>query len=470
MSNPTYGMADNNSSTVPPARHVNVSATAEDPSRTNGIELESMYSVVQDDHTPTVRTSHESGKRQQSRNSGDSSQGMYSILRQDSSPVTANHIEADIQATYSVIQKRPSTLISGQTSSRPLSSHAENSEKPKSSPQLIHVRWCIVVFIMLVLLAVLIAASTVGFVRVARLESQLNRNASTTPTAPPTVNSIIANTVHSHLGDFFTSNENLFSLVRECISRGQSTDNCVRLSLALYGTNELIPAPSCRELYRFQPNNSDFYWVTDLNGTSVRVYCEMSKSCGNVTGGLTRLAVINDETRSTYCVESQGFMVDRDGCVRVSPNPGCSNFTLPVVKVPHSHICGMMDGSSFATVDGFVGSSRHSANITVNDNYVDGVSLTTGSPRQITHIWTFSAQSVNCSIGVPEFVGQYHSCIRDASFCQINRESCVSMFERVFQNMLSQEVEVRLCQDESRDVGDDGREGLHLRNLELYVW
>ena len=30
------------------------------------------------------------------------------------------------------------------------------------------------------------------------------------------------------------------------------------------------------------------------NGSSVHVYCDMTKSCGNVTGGLTRVAILNN--------------------------------------------------------------------------------------------------------------------------------------------------------------------------------
>ena len=35
---------------------------------------------------------------------------------------------------------------------------------------------------------------------------------------------------------------------------------------------------------------------------SIHVYCDMTKSCGNVTGGgLTRVALLNNKTRTLFC-------------------------------------------------------------------------------------------------------------------------------------------------------------------------
>ena len=40
------------------------------------------------------------------------------------------------------------------------------------------------------------------------------------------------------------------------------------------------------------------------NGSSVRVYCDMTNFCENVTGGLTRVAILNNETRPLLCTDS----------------------------------------------------------------------------------------------------------------------------------------------------------------------
>ena len=60
---------------------------------------------------------------------------------------------------------------------------------------------------------------------------------------------------------------------------------------------------SCQAIHIFQPSfPSGYYWVVSSNGFSVRVYCDMTKFCGNVIGGLTRVAIMNNETLDASCV------------------------------------------------------------------------------------------------------------------------------------------------------------------------
>ena len=47
------------------------------------------------------------------------------------------------------------------------------------------------------------------------------------------------------------------------------------------------PAPSCRDLLPYSP--SGYYWVRASNGSVVRVYCDMTLLCGNITGGWMRV-------------------------------------------------------------------------------------------------------------------------------------------------------------------------------------
>ncbi len=140
----------------------------------------------------------------------------------------------------------------------------------------------------------------------------------------------------------------------------------------------------------------------------------MTKSCGNITGGLTRVATINSTSYSQHC-SSMDIKNDTIGCVRVSPQPGCSGIIFSTMHLPYFHICGIVNGKYFGTVDGFSGSNR-SANTTINDNYVDGIGFTYGNTSHRTHIWTFSASASNCSINVPEYVGLHHSCLNSTFF------------------------------------------------------
>ena len=49
------------------------------------------------------------------------------------------------------------------------------------------------------------------------------------------------------------------------------------------GQFEENPSPSCAALRGLSP--SGYYWVRTSNGSAVRVYCDMTRSCGGVTGG-----------------------------------------------------------------------------------------------------------------------------------------------------------------------------------------
>ncbi len=78
---------------------------------------------------------------------------------------------------------------------------------------------------------------------------------------------------------------------------------CVNSTLSVYGKINVIPAKSRRELQIIRPNNSD-YFITISDGSIVQVYCDMTKSCGNITGGLTRIATINT---ATFSLPFNGF-------------------------------------------------------------------------------------------------------------------------------------------------------------------
>ena len=122
----------------------------------------------------------------------------------------------------------------------------------------------------------------------------------------------------------------------------------------------------------------------------------------------------------------------------------------------------------FDNPDGFTGSQRPSR--TINDNYVDGISLTYGTSNK-THIWTFIADGAgsnqNCPRLVPQYVGSDYSCLNPESSCTSSSSSCYSPFFRLLQQPVTEDIELRLCRDQQRH--NIGREGIYLGNLEIYV-
>ena len=134
---------------------------------------------------------------------------------------------------------------------------------------------------------------------------------------------------------------------------------------ATFGRSRFAAAPSCQAIHMLQPSfTSGYYWVMSSNGSSVCVYCEMTQFCVNVTGGLTRVAILNIKTRPLLCTDDFTTTNENTRCVRSNEGAGCSNIVFPVMNISYSHICGTVQAFWFGTPDGFTGRSS----TTINDN------------------------------------------------------------------------------------------------------
>ena len=88
--------------------------------------------------------------------------------------------------------------------------------------------------------------------------------------------------------------------------------------------------------------------------------------------------------------------------MRNEASAGCSSVELSTANVQYTRVCGRITGYQYSTLDGF-------NNNDINSAYVDGVSLTYGSPRQ--HIWSFTAKNGFCGcFDAPEIVGSDFFC------------------------------------------------------------
>ena len=155
---------------------------------------------------------------------------------------------------------------------------------------------------------------------------------------------------------------------------------------ALAGLHMSLPASSCAALPPSSP--SGYYWVRAAsNGSAVRVYCEMAASSCNVTGGWTRVANLDMTNSSHRCpsglTERSSETTSPRTCINPSSSPGCSSDTIDTIHA-FSRICGRVIGYQIGATNAFA-DRRHDINV----SYVDGVSLTHGTPRQ--HIWTFAS-------------------------------------------------------------------------------
>ena len=312
---------------------------------------------------------------------------------------------------------------------------------------------------------------------------------------------------------------NEISLVREfAMEVNMNTIEAVgmlgNLTAALSGSGAIptYPATSCLGIIRSIPYTpSGYYWVRAGNGSAVRVYCDMTRSCGGVTGGWIRVASLDFNNSSTPC--PSGLQERMDSGIRTcgiqSSNPTCASVLFTTHNIAYAEVCGKVLAYQFGDTDAFgeFGTIRRGTpNQTIDSNYVDGVSLTHGrNPRE--HIWTFAAafnefggsmedtsSICECSnsgrdgSASPGFVAKNYFCdsgalgtdhpsrdrffstslLWDGSGCGPSSTCCSfnnpPWFYRQLPSPTSDAIEMRVCSDEERDSED-----IRMSSVEIYV-
>ena len=137
------------------------------------------------------------------------------------------------------------------------------------------------------------------------------------------------------------------------------------------------PATSCKDLYDTYYASSGYYWIGEI-GSAVRVYCNMSLTCGNLTGGWMRVANIDMTNISQNCPSGLSLISSPKRVCDI-PNYGCVSNLFNVNKAQYSHICGRIIAYQKNPPAAFY---YHSNGI--DGNYVYGMSLTHGKPHANT--------------------------------------------------------------------------------------
>ena len=189
------------------------------------------------------------------------------------------------------------------------------------------------------------------------------------------------------------------------------------------------PASSCSDLLQDSPSGE--YWILGKTNHPIKVYCDMTRTCCNTTGGWTRVANLDITDPSQQCPDGFRLVTRTTAPLRTCGRPdsftGCVSTTFPVHGIEYSHVCGRVIGYQDRTPDAFHPYQRNMQLLTVDSTYIDGVSLTHGQlPRQ--HIWTFAASlgevfysnkaylcpcsipSITYDVAVPPYVGNDYFC------------------------------------------------------------
>ena len=167
-------------------------------------------------------------------------------------------------------------------------------------------------------------------------------------------------------------------------------------------SSSFSPIPtSCQEIKNKQPNSPSGVYLleTATNGTQY-VYCNMKELCGS-GGGWTRLAYLDMTDATQNC--PTGFKLYQSGgvraCGRATSSIGsCVSVQFPSNGISYSQVCGRVVGYQWGSTDAVYpgnysgeayGSAIEQHHNDINSYYLNGVSITRGSPRQ--HVWTLMA-------------------------------------------------------------------------------
>ena len=239
-----------------------------------------------------------------------------------------------------------------------------------------------------------------------------------------TMNSIIQQ-IMVHANNTNRSADELLQLLNTSLIKDISIPTAAALNDVLLIVNELLEIQngsslfnsairlvSCKDIKAAHPNSpSGYYYVNSRN-----IYCNMGELCGQ-DGGWTRIAYL-DMTENCPSGLQELITGGIRVCRREGTTGGCRSNIFQTNGISYSQICGKVVGYQKATPDAF-----NTNNNDINGAYIDGVSITCGSPRQ--HVWSYVAgyqSNINrvytcpCNTGatntntVPSFVGEHYYC------------------------------------------------------------
>ena len=281
----------------------------------------------------------------------------------------------------------------------------------------------------------------------------------------------------------------------EDIIKEEIVNNLIRADL---GTSPECAADSCKQIGELNPTaGSDYYWIKGIYGP-FGAFCEFQGFDGvEASGGWMRVIDMNMTREDAKCLTGlkTSEIEGKKLCERPERVVGCTSTNIPVSGIEHSKVCGQVVGYQFGSTGGF-GPSRSTG--AIGSTYIDGVSVTHGSPRH--HIWSFASAphevegirphahcpclfpNVTFTGIIPSIVGSDYYCdtgsrsgyevkyylddpLWDGKGCENDNACCERggpWFCKELSEMTTDDIELRICMNNvNEDVG--------LEVIELYV-
>ena len=258
------------------------------------------------------------------------------------------------------------------------------------------------------------------------------------------------------------------------------------------------------ECFKFYQNlhQSLTHKLEKIQNDVTYIHGELTYKCGG-TGGWRRVVYLDMSDSSITCPSGwnmTGYSKRTCGRFRTTPSRICDSAIFPI-REEYSRICGRIRAYQWGHPDAFA-HYQYNHVTTIDGAYVDGVSLTHGTPRN--HIWTFasgnSEGSINSvlscpcdtsiNISVPSFVEEDYFCesginrrwvggstdytlhsndtLWDGDGCLPSSTCCSRRnppyFVKQLSNSTTDDIEARIC------LGDGfSNENIAVELVELYV-
>ena len=260
------------------------------------------------------------------------------------------------------------------------------------------------------------------------------------------------------------------------------------------GMSEANPASSCNEIYKRNPTSRgtiNHYWIKTDEGL-FNVTCNMKLKCGGIEGGWMQVVDVamnrDDSCPGTW----QKTTTPRRLCLG-SAAAECASAHFYVKGFKYEHICGQAKAYQKGNMDAFQSKIQ-----SIDGKYVDGISITIGSPRK--HVWTYAVglsddydyPKWNCPCAThpgpspPAFVGNDYYCesgdvgtykstpyylfdaLWDGNGCGASNGCCAQIgmpwFYRKLPVSVADDFEVRICKNEASTSED-----VAVENIEIFV-
>ena len=144
------------------------------------------------------------------------------------------------------------------------------------------------------------------------------------------------------------------------------------------------PATSCSYIKIAEPGSqTGYYPMIDSYGNVFGMYCNMDTLCGS-GDGWSRIGYLDMSDASQQCPTNWNeYTSGIRTCKRKTNANACDSVFISAHNISYSEICGRVVGYQFGTpsaIQSYVNTKS------IDQPYVDGISITHGSPRQ--HVWT----------------------------------------------------------------------------------